>query len=95
MQTFYTFKTLREFARFLRTKEWQSGELDYVTVGKKVYTMHEYDSAGSYMSWGNKKHDTIIECNTSNRYGNTGFKDAILWKFTKYGLLRNDIHYAE
>ena len=95
MKTFYTFKDIIEFEEFLHTKQWKSGELDYVTVGGKVFTQHEYDMDGKNMSWGNKKHDTLIDCNTSNRYGSKGFTDAKLYQFENYGLLRNDINYEE
>lgn len=95
MKTYYTFKTVKDFERFLHRKNWKSGELDYVTIGKKIFTMHEYDSNGQNMSWANKKHDMLIDCNTSNRYGSSGFTDAKLYRFTKYGALRNDIDYAE
>ena len=54
MKTYYTFKNIRAFQSFLRTKEWKEGELDYITLGNKVFTMHEYDMDGKNMSWGNK-----------------------------------------
>lgn len=93
-ETFFSFKDIADFEDFLHTAEWKSGQLDYVTVGGKIFTQHEFDLDGTYMSWGNKKHDTIIECNTSDRY-KKGFKDAKLWLFENYGLLRNDINYWE
>lgn len=94
MKTFHAFKNIDTFQKFLRTKNWNSGELDYVKVDRKVFTMHEYDMSGENMSWGNKKHDMLIDCSTSNRYKN-GFKDATLYLFENYGLLRDDISYAE
>ena len=94
-KTFFSFKDIDAFEKFLHTKVWDSGQLDYITVGGRVYTMHEYDSGGQNMSWGNKKHDELIDCNTSNRYSPTGFKDAKLYLFESYGLLRDDIHYQE
>lgn len=94
-ETFYYFKNIEDFQNFLRTKEWKSGELDYITVGDRVYTMHEYDSDGQNMSWANKKHNELIDCDTSNRYGSTGFTDAKLYLFEDYGFLRDDIHYQE
>jgi len=95
MKTFYSFETVEDFEKFLQTKDWKSGELDYVTVGGIVYTMHEYDSDGKTMSWGNKKHDTLVECNTANRYGAHGFSDAKLYLFENWGMWRNDISYHE
>lgn len=94
MQTFHSFKDVASFQKFLRTKTWREGELDYVKVSKKVFTMHEYDMEGQNMSWGNKKYDLLIDCNTADRYKN-GFKDAVLYLFKNYGALRNDISYAQ
>jgi len=85
MKTYYTFKNVRNFDRFLRTKTYNSGELDF--------TMHEYDAEGKYMSWANKKHDTIIECENRDRY--MDMRDTKLSKITKYGFLRDDISYFE
>lgn len=93
-KTFYSFKGVKSFETFLRTKTYKSGELDYVKVGGHIYTMHEYDCDGRYMSWGNKKHDKLIECVTSDRYNN-GFGDAKLYLYHKYGFLRTDINYME
>ena len=95
MKTFHSFKDVNTFQKFLHKKQWRSGELDYVKVGGRVYTMHEYDNSGQNMSWGNRKHDELIDCNTSNRYGEMGFKDAVLYLFEHYGFLRDDISYAE
>jgi hypothetical protein len=95
MKTYHSFKDVASFQKFLRTKEWKSGELDYVKVNKIVFTMHEYDSSGHNMSWANKKRDMLIDCNTSDRYGRIGFRDAELSLYENYGLLRDDISYAE
>ena len=93
-ETFYSFGDVAELQNFLRTKEWGSGELDYITVRGVVYTMHEYDMDGQQMSWANKKNDTLIECQTANRY-KQGFKDAVVEAYPDYGLLRDDINYQE
>lgn len=96
MQTYHSFKNRDILEQFLRCKNWKSGELDYITFNKHVFTMHEYDSEGKTMSWGNKKLNTLIEVQTSNRYDkNMGFTDAKVWVFDNYDFLRNDIHYAE
>lgn len=94
-ETFFTFQTVPDFEKFLHTKKWKDGELDYVTVAGKVYTIHEYDMDGQYMSWGNKANDELIDCTTSNRYSASGFTDAKLYLFENYGMLREDIHYQE
>jgi len=93
MKTYYSFKDVSDFEKFLHSKKWNSGELDYITVNNRIYTIHEYDSNGKNMSWGNREHDELIDCNTSNRYGSTGFTDAKIYLFGDYGLLRDDIHY--
>lgn len=96
MKTFHTFKTIDGFQKFLRSdryKHEQSGTLDYVTVGGLVYTMHEYDMDGRSITWANKKHNKMIELETSNRYKN-GYSDSIVTEYEPVGL-RNDIVYAE
>lgn len=93
MKTFYTFKNSRAFQTFLRNKEHKSGELDYITLGKHVYTMHEYDMGGRFITWANKKHEKMVEVETSDRYLN-GYKDAIVRSYPAF-YLRTDISYAE
>lgn len=95
METCHKFKDIKTFEKFLRTKKYKDGELDYVTVGGKVYTMHEYDHDGRYIDWGHKKSDTLIRVETQNRYGSVGFKDAEVFLFENWGLWRNDISYYE
>jgi hypothetical protein len=95
MNTYHSFKNVDIFERFLRSKNWKSGELDYITLDGHVFTQHEYDSDGKVMSWGNKKLDQLIEVNTGNRYGQWGFTDAKVYLFENYGLLRKDIDYQE
>lgn len=92
MKTHYTFKDIQDFENFLQTKEWKEGELDNVTIAGKVFTMHEYDSSGQYMSWANKKHGIMVDCETTDRY--ISFSDAKVSQFDNDSL-RNDISYAE
>ena len=97
MNTFHSFKDAESFQKFLRTKYpkcHKGGCLDYVKVAGIVYTMHEYDMDGQQMSWANKKNNTLIECQTANRY-KQGFKDAVVEAYPDYGLLRDDITYQE
>ncbi len=95
MKTYHTFKDIDRLTAFLRTSKWNSGELDFITVGGIVYTMHEFDDEGKYMNWANKKHDTLIQCDTSNRYSPSGFSDADCWLQENWGMLRSDISYHE
>lgn len=93
MQTYYTFKDIRALERFYRNNKYIEGHLDIITVGNKVFTLHEYDIDGKVMSWGNKKHNQLIQCNTANRY--ESHKDAKFYRFYNYGLLRIDINYVQ
>lgn len=92
-KTFYSFKDEQAFQTFLRTQEWKEGELDYVTFGGKVYTMHEFDNDGQQITWANKKHNLMLEVVTSNRYRN-GWGDAVVYAYEASGL-RTDISYAQ
>lgn len=93
METFYSFKSPQDFETFLRTKKWKSGELDYITVGGLVFTMHEYDNDGKYIQWANKKNGLMIELTNSNRYQN-GYEDSTVEQYeTDY--FRDDISYHE
>ncbi len=93
--TFFSFKNVEIFEQFLRCKDWEDGQLDSITLDGHIFTMHEYDSEGLVMSWGNKKLDQLIECNTANRYGKWGFTDAKVYLFENWGIWRNDISYIE
>ena len=93
METYYSFNSPLDFETFLRTKEWKSGELDYITVNGLVYTMHEYDNDGVYIQWANKKHKSMIELTNSNRYKN-GYEDSTVEEYTT-DYFRDDIHYEQ
>lgn len=96
MKTFHSFKNKDILEQFLRCKNWKEGELDYITFDGHVFTMHEYDSEGRSMSWGNQKLNKLIEVETRNRYDkHSGFTDARVYVFENYDCLRNDISYAE
>lgn len=100
MKTFHSFKDIYGFEKYLRTKHntckhngKYGGCIDYVTIGGKVFTMHEYDESGKSVTWANKKLNLMVEAETSNRY-QSGYYDA---KVTDYyaSYLRNDISYAQ
>lgn len=100
MKTYHTFKSVETFEKWLRTKHdtchpemKYGGCLDYVTVGGIVYTMHEYDGAGRTITWGNKKHQKMLELTTSNRY-QYGYADSVVEEYEPY-YLRTDISYYE
>lgn len=66
---------------------------DYVVVGKILYTQHEYDMGGRTVTYANKTHNRMLNIETSNRYGDTGWTDATVTEY-ETGYLRNDIVYA-
>lgn len=88
-----TFKDIKGFQSFLRRGLAKGGNTDVIKIGAKVFTLHEYDGDGRHMSWGNKRHDQLIGCDTWNRYQSWG--DAKVFRFVRYGALREDIGYAE
>jgi len=87
------FVDAQEFEDFLRRG--QTLKYDYMILGGVLYTMHEYDMDGKQVTWANKKYNTMVEVNTSNRYGERGYTDAeVLFINDPWGL-RMDINYAE
>lgn len=104
MKTYHTFKTRESFQKYLQTKHSKcdvagkyGGCLDYVRVAGVLYTMHEYDHAGQYITWANKKHQMMMEERTRNRYAkdtNNSYADAIVEIYPS-SYLRNDINYAQ
>lgn len=94
--SYYTsesFKDAQAFQDFLHAGK--TLKYDYVIVGGLLYTMHEYDNDGKCVQWANRKHDSMMEVCTSNRYGDTGYTDAVVYIFPDYGYFRSDISYAE
>lgn len=102
---FHSFKNIAAFEKYLQeqhsdceaagTGKYSKGEcLDYVRVDGVLYTMHEYDWHGHQITWANKKHDQMIEVNTTNRYLR-GYGDATVYGPYTPGYLRNDISYAQ
>jgi len=65
---------------------------DYVIVSGIFFTMEEYDSAGTDLSYGNLKHKQTLTVTTENRYEST--KDAVVEMYDMCSY-RPDIHYME
>jgi len=86
-----SFKSIKDFENFYRSGK--SLKYDYVIVGGLLFTMHEYDMDGKYVTWANKKHNKMIEVKTSSRY-KTGYIDAEMEEYEP-SYLREDITYAE
>lgn len=98
------FATVKDFEKFLQNVYGKSDEyikamgfypsIDNVAIDDILYTMEEYDMDGQYIDLYNKRTDTMIEIETSNRYKN-GWSDAKVWLFEKYGAYRNDINFLD
>ena len=67
--------------------------IDNVAIEGILFTMDEYDNAGRIVSLYNKRTDTKIEIETSDRY--KSWKDAEVSVFENYGACRNDINYLD
>ena len=88
-------KTQKDFEKFLRNKyDIKKDSLDNVAVAGILYTMEEYDNDGHTLAFYNKRTDTRMEIETSNRYHN-GYGDAEVFIFPSYGAWRNDITYLD
>jgi len=72
----------------------KNGCPDYIRVDGILYTMEEYDEAGKYIWYANKKHEMKIEVRTSDRYSDSKLSDAEI-EISDSGCYRNDIVYAE
>ena len=86
------FRDAQAFEKFL-----QSGKTlkyDHAIVAGILYTMEEYDMDGRTVIWANRKHDSQMSVDTSNRYGSLGYTDAKVLVYPA-GSYRNDIVYAE
>lgn len=88
-----SFKNLNELQDFFRAGK--TLKYDYVIVDGILYTMHEYDMDGQYVTWANKRHEKMFQVQTQNRYGDNGYLDAEITDLSPAGYLRNDIIYAD
>ena len=97
-KTFYKKYTDEEFIdanhfqEFLRAGK--KLKYDYVIVAGILYTMEEYDEAGKQVIWANRKHNLQMSVETSNRYGDTEYTDAVV-EIYPASTWREDITYAE
>lgn len=89
-ESFKNAQSLQDFFRDGNTLTY-----DYVSVGNILYTMHEYDMGGTEITYANKKLNSVLHVDTSNRYDEQGFTDATVWIDNDPYYLRNDINYAE
>lgn len=93
---FFHFQNAREFETFLRTKYIAGSEkIDYIDIAGILYTMEEYDMSGKEISYYNKRTGLGFAVCTSNRYSETGFKDATLCAPYVTGFYRNDISFVD
>ncbi len=84
------FRSLNSLTHAVR----KSGCPDYITFQGMLFTMEEYDMSGKEIYYGNRKHNKTMLVKTSNRYGQTKFKDAEIEVYDACSY-RQDIHYAE
>lgn len=99
LPSFYSFDDIADFQKWLKGENKKPfhldyiNHLDYITINNITYTMHEYDKAGQIINWANKKHNKMIELNTTNRYV-SGLSDARVIEY-KADWLRDDVVYYE
>lgn len=87
------FNSLLEFTEYLRSNQWIPDDLQYVWIGKKVYTLHDYDIEGHKVQWANKRYSILIQCITKNRHISTDKLYVI--KRMNYKLLKDNINYLQ
>jgi len=78
----------------LQTDIRKHGTKDYLMFKGIIFTMDDYDSEGKEIRYGNIKNQQCLLVETSNRYGNTKFKDAKVY-IEPLMAWRTDINYAE
>ncbi|MDD1444072.1 hypothetical protein MEO93_27765 [Dolichospermum sp. ST_sed3] len=86
-----TFQNVEEFQNWIRQKQRTP---DWVIVGGTVYTMDNYDSEGSEITYGNVTESKMLVVKTENRYGILGFSDAVVEEDVLGGY-RNDMSYLD
>lgn len=87
----YEYDTPEAYQYHLRTG---GAPHDRVVIGGILFTQDEYDMDGRVISYGNKKHGKAMSIFTRDRYGETGFDDAVV-ELDELIVWRNDIVYAE
>lgn len=87
----HRFKTLKDFEYFLHLA---NKAPDYIVVDNLLYTMEEYDHSGREIIYQNRRTKKVIEVDTSNRYSDSGFRDAEVIGYPAISH-RPDIVYAD
>lgn len=67
-----SFDTIEEFEQYLR--EYNTAP-DFISIDGILYTMEEFDEAGVYLIYANRRNGLNIEVRTTARYTN-GYEDA-------------------
>lgn len=87
---YYSYHTPEDYQKHLR----KGGKIhDLVIVSGILFTQDEYDIAGRYITYGNRKHKKALTIETTDRY-NQGLEDATV-TMEEMTSWRNDINYAE
>lgn len=86
------FKSEKHLQKFIR-KEGKAP--DYVLISGILYTMDEYDSSGRQITYYNKRTGLGFLVETRNRYGDTGFTDAVVEEPYDVDCWRIGFNYAD
>jgi hypothetical protein len=84
------FNTLNGMQNWMR----KNGCPDYLKFRGMIFTMDEYDQSGQNIHYGNLKNRKTINVQTSDRYSNTKFTDAVV-QFEDFLFARIDYPYYE
>lgn len=88
----YNYKDFKQLERSIKRKNTLS---DYYKVNGIIYTQDNYDFEGREVSYTNKRTFKSFIVKTSNRYGQTKFKDVQIEDLGEVGYYRNDITYID
>lgn len=84
------FNTLNGLQNYIR----KNGTPDVFKLKGMTFTMDMYDMEGREIYYGNKKYSKSVSVTTSDRYGETKFKDATVELYDAVAF-SNGIHYVE
>jgi hypothetical protein len=86
----WQFSNIEDYQDYVR----RHGTLDVMVIDKILFTQEEYDMSGKQISYFNKRNMLTVMVETSNRYGATGFTDAIV-SIDDACAYRNDINFYD
>jgi hypothetical protein len=68
------FASLAEAQEYIRER----GTPDTMAIDGVLYTMDEFDDSGNFISYQNRRNNSLLEVATSDRYSPSKFSDAVL-----------------